>query len=195
MYLTKHRATIFDEFSIGFVKSYLTSRTYRVKIDQIVSSEFKVQNGSNQGSKLGPILSIIYTSDLVEHLKSEISLYADDAKIYREINSFADQAILQSDLNMVYQLSLKWKMPINISKCYCMNLFSECESTYSVNGMDFTIVNKVKDLGITYSNDLKFNEYVIRQCKKANCLISVILKSFGRLSRKEFEHTIRIIRI
>jgi len=55
-----------------------------------------VLSGVPQGSVLGPLPLIIYTS---ASISSKIRLYADDVILYRAILSGEDAIILQDDLN------------------------------------------------------------------------------------------------
>lgn len=67
---------------LNWFKSYLNCRNYRVKIDNTLSSQITTNFGVPQGSKLGPILYIIYTNEMVKLLKhSEVFSYADDTAI------------------------------------------------------------------------------------------------------------------
>ena len=54
-----------------------------------------------QGSILGPLLFLMY-NDICEVCSSAISLYADDAKLYRRITTINDALILQSDLDALF---------------------------------------------------------------------------------------------
>ena len=51
-----------------------------------------------QGSMLGPLIFLIYENDLPDGIMSNIYMYADDTKLYREIKSPEDHQILQNDL-------------------------------------------------------------------------------------------------
>ena len=44
-------------------------------------------------------------------------MFADDAKVFRQIENRADIATLQKDLDHLTDWSLKWQMNFNIKKC------------------------------------------------------------------------------
>jgi hypothetical protein len=68
-----------------------------------------VISGTPQGTILGPILFLLYINDVSDNVKSKTKLFADDTKIYREINDpTIDTVILQSDLNSVSEWANKW---------------------------------------------------------------------------------------
>jgi len=48
---------------------------------------------------LGPVLFVCYINDMPEVVKSMIYLYADDAKIGRQIMNDSDKDVLQQDLD------------------------------------------------------------------------------------------------
>ena len=67
---------------------YLSDRNQIVCVDGICSDPQPVQSGVPQGSIFGPLLFILYISDLPSCLQfSEILLYADDIVIYFSGNS------------------------------------------------------------------------------------------------------------
>ena len=62
-------------------ESYLSNRRQIVVVDGVKSAETNICAGVPQGSRLGPILFIIYINDIVENLKSKILIFADDCSL------------------------------------------------------------------------------------------------------------------
>ena len=62
-------------------ESYLTNRQQIVVIDGEKSKTENLSAGCPQGSKLGPLLFIIFINDIQKDLESEILLFADDTTL------------------------------------------------------------------------------------------------------------------
>ena len=97
--LTKLKAYNFSSEVINWIKEYLTDRSQCVEVNGKASEWLPVTNGIPQGSVLGPLLSLIYINDLHDNIISDVYIYADDTKLYREIKTIEDQRILQKDLD------------------------------------------------------------------------------------------------
>ena len=69
----------------GWTKAFLYKRTQKVNVNGEESDWMDIISGVPQGSVLGPVLFVVYINDLPEEVLSELLLYADDAKIFREI--------------------------------------------------------------------------------------------------------------
>ena len=80
--------------------NYLSGRLQRVVIDGATSQWASVTSGVPQGSLLGPLLFIIFITDLPDVAIGDVftSLYADDTKVYRNINTIEDCMSLQKTL-------------------------------------------------------------------------------------------------
>uniref|UniRef100_UPI002FDBF464 hypothetical protein n=1 Tax=Streptomyces sp. IBSBF 2390 TaxID=2903533 RepID=UPI002FDBF464 len=68
----------------SFVKlltSYLSDRFFRVKVENEYSTLKEIHAGVPQGSILGPILYLIYTSDLPVMENIKVATFADDTAL------------------------------------------------------------------------------------------------------------------
>ena len=75
-----------------------------------------------QGSVLGPLLFVLYINDLPGNINSEMFLFTDDTKIFREITSREDSIALQRDIDSLELWTKKWLLDFNIDKCHVLTL-------------------------------------------------------------------------
>ena len=81
---------------LRFISNYLKDRTQRVVLENCYSTVKQGNLGVPQGSILGPILFLLFINDIADGIddKTNISLYTDDIKLWREMSSERDCAIL-----------------------------------------------------------------------------------------------------
>lgn len=111
---------------IQWFKNYLNHRAFSVKINGISSSKKQLLYGVPQGSKLGPILYLIYTNEMTQNLKNSTSFtYADDTAIIISHKNI-DNAInlMQEDFNLLTKWCHDMGLIINPSKTKIMHFRS-----------------------------------------------------------------------
>lgn len=86
------------------ILSYLHSRQQFVVFKDKCSERVSVESGVPQGSVLGPLLFLLYISDIVNDIPVNIKLYADDYVIYSEVENSNDQIML----NAAFQKVKSW---------------------------------------------------------------------------------------
>ena len=103
-----------------WIRHFLTGRMQRVVIDGEESEECEVSSGVPQGSVLGPLLFIIFINDIAANVDPGtcIRLFADDALLYRRIDSHEDHEQLQKDLNTLTAWADRWGMTPRNSTLY-----------------------------------------------------------------------------
>ena len=85
-----------------WIDSFLSDRTFRVKIGNAVSRSIDARSEVPQGSVLGPLLFIAYTTDIKNIITSSFVIFADDIKLYNSCDNFSS---LSSDLHSIYKWS------------------------------------------------------------------------------------------
>ena len=138
-------------------------------------------------SILGPILFLIYVNDLPDSVSqgTAVSLFADDTKCRRAVRNLQDREILQSDLNNITYWCQDWRMDLNKSKCGILQ-FTRCLqptiNQYTLVDIPIKPLTCVKDLGVSITKDMKWNQHVQDLSSKANKMLGFV-KSSVRHSR------------
>ena len=161
------------------LQSYLTGRFQRVVIGQSLSQPKPLQFGVPQGSILGPLLFILYTSGLADLLDAHgvwYHFYADDTQIYIEINDVAD--IKERILALLHDIKV-WmvtrKLKLNESKTDILlvkgGLGVDIEAEFGaldLGDLQLYPSRSVKNLGITFDSGLNFKHHINGVVKTCN---------------------------
>lgn len=161
---------IFGQLLLWF-KSYLTERQQRVVVKGYESPVYFSTSGVPQGSHLGPILFLMFVNDIVLSIKhSKCSIFADDLKIFKEINTPYDVLLLQTDLDAVHDWCLQNRMTLNVKKCYHITFTkkrSPLPTSYSINGVALQKTDTIRDLGVQLDSKLSFTNHIDNITAKA----------------------------
>jgi len=164
---------------LAWISSFLKDRTMSVVINGERSSEGNVTSGVPQGSVLGPLLFVIFINDMPEGILSQIMMFADDTKLFREIVHEDDHNTLQKDLDLLSNWSKDWKLKFHPEKCFIMHLGrSNPKADYHLNGHILHKSTIEKDLGILVDDKLRFEDHIISKISKARQMWGMIRRSF-----------------
>ena len=124
-----------------------------------------------------------------DKIASKIYLFADDAKLYRQIEDKLDVTRIREDLQSLETWSGQSLLSFNIEKCVHMTIGNkklDMERIYKINGKNIKEVQLEKDLVIWLDNKLTFETHITKKANKANGMISVIKKSFSKFTKQVF---------
>ena len=77
---------------LGWIKEFLNSRSFCVKLNNTKSNNLPVPSSVSQGTKLSPLLFIFSINDIINNFKfAKVRMYADDLTIYAVVNYFQDK--------------------------------------------------------------------------------------------------------
>ena len=166
---------------LEWMTDYLTKREMRTVIKDTKSTWSVVTSGVPQGSVLAPIMFQIYINDIAEGLTSYINLFADDAKLMRTVKDEEDCKRLQTDLDRIYEWSMKWKLEFNAQKCHVMEMGMSARRPswdYRLGEKRLTKSREEKDLGVIVQDSLSPERHINRIFGAAYGLLSNIRVAF-----------------
>ena len=138
--------------------SYLENRKLRCKLNgdphMVYSNEYPVEYGVSQGSVLGPLLFLLFTNDLYQHVDHCGSiLFADDTTIYMTHHNLNYiNFCLEHDLKKISDWFKVNSLTLNLSKTVSM-LFKNKRSSGTIANIridqtKIPLVHETKFLGI-----------------------------------------------
>ena len=185
--LTKLEAYGIRNQTLTWIKAFLVGRTQQVVLNNVHSDQADVLSGVPQGTVLGPCLFLCYINDITETISSDISLFADDTLLFRQINTPNDQVILQEDLCKLQEWSTKWLIRFNVSKCVHMSIrprrTQQTHRRYYLNGECIPRNETTKYLGITLDENLLFDHHIENIIKQANQSLGLIRRNFSKCTK------------
>ena len=122
-----------------------------------------VLSGVPQGSVLGPLLFLLFINDITDYFSESLSvkLFADDVKIYMEINTLSDIDVFQRGIDSIADWASRWQLKLASAKCQFIRVgLRKCNpAIYSLNGCTVPKSTVVTDLGIRIDSRLSFSDH------------------------------------
>ena len=156
-----------------WIQAFLSDRRQLVLCDDVKSQFAPVTSGVPQGTVLGSLLFLLHINDLpsVVDPDKSVRLFADDALVYRVIDTIKDQVTLQQDFARLEGWAKAWGMVFNASKCYVMHIHcgnSTKSYFYQICGEFLSPVTNEKYLGVHITQDLSWSLHIDWVATKAS---------------------------
>lgn len=156
--------------TINWITDYLSHRKQCVNVGSSFSEYKYLEWGVPQGSKLGPLLFNIFTTDMSKCTKNgKMVLYADDSSLcYHDLNPYTISEKLNEDAVRITRWMLANKLLLAPDKTEFMLAAAKAKARpayleqikLKVGGFDIKQSNNIKMLGVIFNRDLNFNSYL-----------------------------------
>ena len=155
--------------ALKLIKSYLSNRWQRVKINESYSSWTALLVGVPQGSVLGPLLFNLYINDLFYVSKTDVCNYADDTTPYCVSMDLND---LMAKLEGAANDAVEWfryiynAMKLNSDKCHllvCGHKFEcmVCKIEKTQGAVSFMLINSISKTEDVNASILPFTLFLL----------------------------------
>lgn len=150
------------------IKSYLSQRHFYVKHGEDRSKLHAIEAGVPQGSVMGPVLYLIYTSDLPTLDDVLVGTFADDtALIATHTNPVAASNMLQRSLDLISNWLKDWRIKANETKSAQVTFtlrHGTCPAV-KLNGVQIPQCDEVRYLGIYLDRRLTWKKHIFTKRK------------------------------
>lgn len=177
------------------LRSYLSDREFRTRVNESTSNNYPIKSGVPQGSVLGPLLYVLFTADLPTSNDTITGTFADDTVILAtHENPVTASIILQRQLNDIQTWVNKWKIKMNESKSVQVTFTlrrDQCPPV-SLNNTQIPQTSSTKYLGIHLDSRLTWNEHIRKKRKQIDLRIKDLYWLIGKKSKLALENKLLI---
>ena len=148
--------------TLVWIAAFLLNRTQFVVVNGTHSTTTPVTSCVPQGSVLGPTLFLLFINDITQVTNSQLRLFADDAVLYKAINSLHDHQVLQEDLLNLTKWASDWQMDFNVTKCHLLCITKKRKPShfiYTANSDALTNVPECDYLGVTCTETRRWDAH------------------------------------
>jgi hypothetical protein len=159
------------------IKSFLTHRSFRVRVEDTLSSARPIQAGVPQGSVLGPILYNLYTRDFPRRNGTQVCLFADDTAL---IATSRDPKLAVKNtgalLNDFCSWFESWRIRINIDKTQAIAFNTKISNPENIHllGQPIEWSQAVKYLGINFDRRLTWKHHTTTMKQRGQALLGAL---------------------
>ena len=191
---------------LKWFESYLTDRSYKVKVNKVLSDKQQLKFGVPQGSILGPILYSLYVNQ-VEHIAAEYSIkihvYADDIQLYTTFNQHSSFHNFQQCLQKIRNWANNNFLKLNNKKtqiiCFSKNYKYPLPTQIDVMDEVILVENSAKYLGVWLDRNLTFSKQINSVCSSGYMMLRNLWRISDKVSdidiRKQLVHTCILSRL
>lgn len=176
--------------------SYITKRYFRVKQEDTYSELKEIKAGVPQGSVLGPVLYLLYTSDLPTLPGNTTATFADDTAILAVGDTVLQStAKLQQSVNQVIIWTKKWRMKLNEGKSVHVDFTYkkiQHHPPIMINSIQIPYANNAKYLGMTLDARLHWKVHVKKKVEELNIRFRNMYWLMGRRSEVSLHNKLAI---
>ena len=167
---------------LALIQDFLSARTMEVCVGAASSQPVHCVTGVPQGTVLGPLLWNVFYDPIVREVQhAKMLRFADDAKIYIEVESPADCARLQEDVDRVVEWCRRNSIKISAAKTELLLIgkhFHAWSPRLVVDGIPVEPASSVRDLGVHVDSALSFVGQAREMAKKASGVARAIWRAF-----------------
>jgi hypothetical protein len=176
---------------LRWFENYLYYRHQKVVNRDSSSSYVYVSAGVPQGSVLVPLLFLVYINDIGDKPLSLSRLFADDTSLgYASQDEAQIKYVINHDLHELGDCSKRWLMSLNPDKTEM--LFKNVEISTNINfyfdGKLIPLTLDHKHLGITFSEEAKWNKHVENLMQSVSKHMCVLCKLKYKLNKQNLEN-------
>ena len=170
-------------------RAWLSERTQVVRGGS--PEQLSVSHGVVQGSILGPVLFILFTNDLPQHIPyGKIVLYADDAQ-FLDTDLPHKYLELKTRIETSLAIALRWytqnRLKLNPSKTemiiFKSRRLNHPEFSITIGDSKITPVTSVKILGVTLDANMTWEKHVSTVVQRCYCTLIALARMRRRVPR------------